>query len=329
MALLEGEIVNEKNLSISEKSNSLLIKSLNEGDFNLMDFLKEKFHLLITIYRNKNTLTISNRSTFKIFQLLSNENIESMLSDYITFNVLEDNFSYKDEVMLNNQENILGILDAPFVKLLDKTKSYKININKAPASPIEEIKKDLSNFEAQKNKIDIKSKSINKICKFLCKSIYDMSDYINIVILFLSIDDINKETIQNTIIKKYSNLRQFEDFMGKKNYNLNLEKPLKNEKNVIFKLDDLFENVLNKIDNIENNSSEENSDENKDKNKDKNNNNDNGENLETPKKFIEQKIKIKQIQYNEDDDIDNNEDEIDKRRKCNCQKDVCSFCNIF
>ena len=327
MALLEGEIINEKDLSISERSNSLLIKSLNDGDFNLMDFLKEKFLLLITIYRNKNTINISNRSTFKIFQLLSNENIESNLSEYITFNVLDDNFlSYKDEAILNNQECSLGILDAPFVKLLDKTKSYKININKAPASPIEEIKKDLSNFEAQKNKIDIKSKSINKICKFLCKSIYDMSDYINIVILFLSIDDINKETIQNTIIKKYSNLRQFEDFMGKKNYNLNMEKPLKNEKNVIFKLDDLFENVLNKIDNIENNSSEENSDE----NKDKNNNNDNGENLETPKKFIEQKIKIKQIQYDEkDDDIDNNEDVIEKRTKCNCQKDVCAFCNIF
>ena len=320
MALLEEGIANEKDLSISEKSNSLLIKSLNEGEFNLMDILNDKFLFLITININKNAINITNRSTFKIFKLLCNENIESMLSDYITFNILDDNFSYKDE-NLNNQESSFGILDAPFVKLLDKTQSYKININKAPASALDEIKKDLSTFETQKNKIDIKSKSIHKICKFLCKSIYDLSDYINITILFLNIDDINKATIQNTIINKYSNVGQAQYFMGKKNYNINMGKPLKCEKIVIYKLDDLFENVLNKIDNIENNSSEENFENNKE-------NNDNGENLETPKKFIEQKIKIKQMQYDEKDDIDNNEEE-DKTRKCNCQKDVCSFCNIY
>ena len=321
MALLEEEIAYEKDLSVSEKSNSLLIKSLNEGDLNLMDILKEKFLLLITINKNKNTINISNRSTFKIFQLLSNENIDSMISDYITFNVLDDNFSYKDENILNNQEISLGILDAPYVKLLDKTQSYKININKAPSSSFDEIKKDLSNLETQKNKIDIKSKSINKICKYLCKSIYDISDYINISILFLNIDDINKATIQNTIINKYSNAGKFEDFLGKKNYNINMAKPLKCEKNAIFKFDDLFENVLNKIDNIENNSSEEIFEDKK--------NNDNKENFETPKKFIEQKIRINQIQYEEKDDIDNNEDENDMTRKCNCQKDVCSFCNIY
>ena len=49
MALYEGEILYEKDLSISkeseEKSNSLYIKSLS--DSNIMDLLKDKFFLLI------------------------------------------------------------------------------------------------------------------------------------------------------------------------------------------------------------------------------------------------------------------------------------------
>ena len=326
MALYEGEILYEKDLSISkeseEKSNSLYIKSLS--DSNIMDLLKDKFFLLITICKNKNIINVSNKSIFKIMKLFSEENYENILSDYITFNVLDDNISYKEEFALNNQENSIGILDAPFVKLLEQTQNYKINITSVPINPLDEIKKELSNYESQKNKININSASIKKICKYLNKSIYDISDYINILILYLDRNDLNKATIQSTIIDKYSKSGINEYFMGKKNYNINLEIPLKIDKIQLFKYDDLFENVLNKIDNIENNSSEEICEEKKDKTIN------NEDILETPKKFIEQKIKINKLKYDDDkDDIDNNENDNNVQNKCNCQKDVCSFCTIF
>jgi len=326
MALYEGEILYEKDLSISkeseEKSNSLYIKSLS--DSNIMDLLKDKFFLLITICKNRNIINVSNKSIFKIMKLFSEENYENILSDYITFNVLDDNISYKEEFALNNQENSIGILDAPFVKLLEQTQNYNINITSAPINPLDEIKKELSNYESQKNKININSISIKKICKYLNKSIYDISDYINILILYLDRNDLNKATIQSTIIDKYSKNGINENFMGKKNYNINLEIPLKIDKIQLFKYDDLFENVLNKIDNIENNSSEEIFEEKKDKIIN------NEDILETPKKFIEQKIKINKLKYDDDkDDIDNNENDNNVQNKCNCQKDVCSFCTIF
>ena len=289
-----------------------------------MDLLKDKFFLLITICKNKNIINVSNKSIFKIMKLFGEENYENILSDYITFNVLDDNISYKEEFALNNQENSIGILDAPFVKLLEQTQNYKINITSVPINPLDEIKKELSNYESQKNKININSASIKKICKYLNKSIYDISDYINILILYLDRNDLNKATIQSTIIDKYSKSGINEYFMGKKNYNINLEIPLKIDKIQLFKYDDLFENVLNKIDNIENNSSEEIFEEKKDKIIN------NEDILETPKKFIEQKIKINKLKYDDDkDDIDNNENDNNVQNKCNCQKDVCSFCTIF
>ena len=325
MALYEGEILYEKDLSISkeseEKSNSLYIKSLS--DSNIMDLLKDKFFLLITICKNKNIINVSNKSIFKIMKLFSEENYENILSDYITFNVLDDNISYREEFALNNQENSIGILDVPFVKLLEQTQNYKINITSVPINPLDEIKKELSNYESQKNKININSASIKKICKYLNKSIYDISDYINILILYLDRNDLNKATIQSTIIDKYSKNGINENFMGKKNYNINLEIPLKIDKIQLFKYDDLFENVLNKIDNIENNSSEEIFEEKKDKIIN------NEDILETPKKFIEQKIKINKLKYDDKDDIDNNGNDNNVQNKCNCQKDVCSFCTIF
>ena len=277
MALFDEEILYEKEINISkdseEKSNSLFIKSLNEGEINLMDILKDKLLLLVTISKNKNIINLANESIFKILKLYKNENMESIVSDYITFNVIDDNISYKEDFPLNNnQDNSIGILDAPFVKLLEITKNYKININleSKEKSTFDGIKKELlNNNEFQKDKIDINVKSMKKICKFLNKSIYDISDYINILILFLNNDDINKAQIQNMIIDKYSKNGLNEYFMGKRNYEINLKNSIKVEKNNICKMDDLFENILNKIDYIENNSSEEMVDDKKDKINDK------------------------------------------------------------
>ena len=329
MALVEEEMINERDLSISkdsvEKSNSLVIKSLDEGAFNFVDLIKDKLVLLITT-KNKINFQVSNKSILKIFNILCDkdkgEYIENFLSDYITCSINEDNNSYKDDFILNNQENSLGILDTPYIKLLEQTQDYKISINSTTNSSMDEIKQKLLNYEDQKNIINIKSTSMGKICKYLNKSIYDISDYINILVLYLNNqDDFNIYTIKSKIIDKYSQSGLNAYFMGKKSFESNLKVPIKNEKSSLFKFDDLFENILNKIENIENNSSDD-FDDVKDKD---NNNNNNNEKLDTPKKFIEQKIKINKVNY------DDNEDEINNnsKNKCNCQKDICSFCNIY
>ena len=325
MALYEEENTNERDISISkesiDKSNSLFIKSLNEEEFNFIDLLKDKMLLSIVINKTKNIYQISNKSIFKIFYFFcDSKNLESILSDYITFNVLDDNESFKEDFNLNNPDNSLGVLDAPFVKLLEYTKNYKISITANPMSPLDEIKKELLNYEIQQNKVNISANSIKKICKYLNKSIYDISDYINILVLYLNEDDVNKAVIQAKIIDKYNQAGLNSLFMGKKNFDADLKIPLKNFKNNLYKYDDLFESTLNKIENIENNSSEYNFEENKDKIIN------NDDIIDTPKKFIEQKIKINKVNY---DDEDNNEDKLDSKNKCNCQKDICSFCNIF
>ena len=328
MALVEEEIINEKDLSLSkdsvEKSNSLVIKSLDEGAFNFVDLIKDKLVLLITT-KNKINVQVSNRSIFKIFNILCDkdkgEYIENFLSDYITCSITEENNSYKDDFILNNQENSLGILDTPYIKLLEQTQDYKISINSTTNSSMDEIKQKLLNYDEQKNIINIKSTSMGKICKYLNKSIYDISDYINILVLYLNNqDDFNIYTIKSKIIDKYSQSGLNAYFMGKKLFESNVKVPLKNEKSPLFKFDDLFENILNKIENIENNSSDD-----FDEIKDKNNTDNNNDKLDTPKKFIEQKIKINKVNY------DDNEDEINhnSNNKCNCQKDICSFCNIY
>ena len=328
MALVEEEIINEKDLSLSkdsvEKSNSLVIKSLDEGAFNFVDLIKDKLVLLITT-KNKINVQVSNRSIFKIFNILCDkdkgEYLENFLSDYITCSITEENNSYKDDFILNNQENSLGILDTPYIKLLEQTQDYKISINSTTNSSMDEIKQKLLNYDEQKNIINIKSTSMGKICKYLNKSIYDISDYINILVLYLNNqDDFNIYTIKSKIIDKYSQSGLNAYFMGKKLFESNVKVPLKNEKSPLFKFDDLFENILNKIENIENNSSDD-----FDEIKDKNNTDNNNDKLDTPKKFIEQKIKINKVNY------DDNEDEINhnSNNKCNCQKDICSFCNIY
>ena len=329
MALVEEEMINEKDLSISkdsvEKSNSLVIKSLDEGAFNFVDLIKDKLVLLITT-KNKINVQVSNKSILKIFNILCDkdkgEYLENFLSDYITCSITEENNSYKDDFILNNQENSLGILDTPYIKLLEQTQDYKISINSTTNSSMDEIKQKLLNYDEQKNIINIKSTSMGKICKYLNKSIYDISDYINILVLYLNNqDDFNIYTIKSKIIDKYSQSGLNAFFMGKKLFESNVKVPIKNEKNPLFKFDDLFENILNKIENIENNSSDD-FDEIKDNNNNIDNNNDK---LDTPKKFIEQKIKINKVNY------DDNEDEINhnSNNKCNCQKDICSFCNIY
>ena len=311
----------EKEINFTKENDSFLIKSIEETEFNFIDLIKNKPYLSINLNISKNNFQIQNKSIFKIFNLFTNinigENLENNLTDYITCTILdleEDNNSYNKEITANSLE----VLDTPYKKLLEQTKKYKINIIN---SRIEEIKKELLNYDNQNNKIDLDSKSIERISRYLNKTKYDISDFINILVLYNEDNDDYQDIIKRKLIDKYDNIGQNIYFMGIKDFSTDLKIPIKCNKNPIYRINAIFNNILNKIDNIENNYSS-------DENNDKNNDNNLKENiLNHSKKFNEFNIKSEIYNKNNDNNVYQITDENEKKE--GCQKEFCPNCNIF
>ena len=323
----EGDITDEKDLISKdeiEKSNSFARKSVNET-VNFIEFLEEKFFLIVNLKKSNESLQMRNKSILKIFELFNHKNnkdsFEEILLEHITCIITDkDDF----DTINHGNENSIGneILDGRYVELLNQTKIYKISFTKKGIgnSVIDNMKKNLLIYEEeQKNKLSVKSSSIKKICKLLGKTIFDMSDYINVLLVYLNEDEINTIFIQNKILDKYNKVDEKINFEGIKKYETELIIPDKNKKIEINKYSDIFEKVLNRIDNMENLSdfSEENK------------MNENSENI--PKKFIEEKSKIKSANYESRDNNKSDEEEYRLKRDehCICQKDLCSFCTVF
>jgi hypothetical protein len=303
---------NEKEINISRentiKSNSLLIKSVDEGDIDIIDFIKNKL-LISIIFTNKNIVQqVPNKSILKIIRMLiehndnnSDENLENYITQYITFTIFEDN-SYKVELTGNS----IGILDSKFTKLLEQNKIYKINIATTNEN---EMKKESLNDN--NNKISISSKSLEKICKYLEKTIYDIYNYINILIIYNNEKDMDKEIIKKKLIDKYDKVGQKIYFMGSKQFETECIIPPKHKKSHIYRLNILFNNVLGKIENT-NNSFD-----------------DNGDIFEKKNRRSEENIKSEiNINYNSIHNI--NENKINEDLEKNgCQKEFCPACIIF
>ena len=323
----EGDITDEKDLISKdeiEKSNSFARKSVNET-VNFIEFLEEKFFLIVNLKKSNESLQMRNKSILKIFELFNHKNnkdsFEEILLEHITCIITDkDDF----DTINHGNENSIGneILDGRYVELLNQTKIYKISFTKKGIgnTVIDNMKKNLLIYEEeQKNKLSVKSSSIKKICKLLGKTIFEMSDYINVLLVYLNEDEINKIFIQNKILDKYNKIDEKINFEGIKKYETELIIPDKNKKIEINKYSDIFEKVLNRIDNMENLSdfSEENK------------MNENNENI--PKKFIEEKSKIKSANYESRDNNKSDEEEYRLKRDehCICQKDLCSFCTVF
>ena len=315
--------IEDDNNNSNEKkiNNSFLIKSIEETEFSLTELIKNKILILINLNNNNvnSYVQIKNKSIFTIFNLFTDikkgENIENNLTDYITCIIQEEDNSNDREMTVNS----LGILDTPYKKLLDQAKIYKINII---SSNVNEIKKELLNYNLYNKKIDINSKSLERISKNLNKTKYDISDYISILVLYNDDNDYDKDIIKKKLIDKYDKIGQNVYFMGKKDFLMDFNIPLKNNKNGIHRINNLFNNVLNKIENIENNSF---SDDNSEKNK----NNNNNKKLNNSKKFYE--INIKSEIYNNKNNENHNgayqiTDDIDEK---GCQKEFCPNCHIF
>ena len=325
MALVEEvNNSNEKELNLLKKdsinSNSLLVKSVDEPNFNFIELIKNK--LLLIIFTDKLILPIQikSKSIIKIFNLFrdnfSDEEIfENILTEFITCTILED-MSYKAEITTNSA----GLLDTPFVKLLEQTKKYKINII---SNNINEMKKDLLNYDNQNNKINIESTSLEKISKYLDKSILDISDYISILIISNNESDIDKNIIKRKLIDKYDKISQNIFFMGSKNFETDCKVPIKHNKNAIYRINILFSNVLGKIENIENNNF---FDDNFDEEEKINNIYDK---KDESKKTSEDNIKSQIVNNPNNYNIDESKIKDDFEKDGGCQKELCPQCNIF
>ncbi len=166
------------------------------------------------------------------------------------------------------------------------------------------------------------------------KSIIDMSDYINLVILYLNENYIAKFSSEEKILGK-ENIY----FFGKKEYNSDIKVPKKSKCQNIYEFDILFNNVLDYIDDYDKESSFS----------------DNINHFIIPRKNIDEDlIKVVNVSFIEegivtnDDELENDElnNENKKKRKkikhsrepsnvClndegNCNKNLCKgMCFIF
>jgi hypothetical protein len=318
MNIVSDEIydLSEKEINLSKDNNSLIIKSIEETEFNFIDLIKDKLYISIMLTNNNSSVQLSYKSILKIFNILTDtkigENLESNLTDYITCTVFEDDTSFHKEITANS----IGVLDTPFKKVLDQTKKYLISF---VSTNIDEMKKELLNFDNKNNKIIIESKSIEKICKYLNKNIYDISDFINILVLYNNDNEFDKDIIKRKLIDKYDKIGQNIYFMGVKNLDTDLKIAKKNDKNPIYRYNNLFDHIWNKIENIENNYSS--SDENSEHNHKTDNNSDVLNNIKNIKSEIDN------FNKNNDNEEYKITDEIEK--KDGCHKDFCPKCIIF
>jgi hypothetical protein len=214
--------------------------SIQENEKDFIDILKDKSFLSINFNNNSIPLIVSKKSVFKIINLLTDKEIvnslEINLANYIICDISDENMSFNivDESSCNS-----SILELPYQKLFDQTNQYAINIVDSNITSKNNL---LSYFSTQKKKIIIKSKSINKICNYLNITLYKFADYIHITIISFQEQDKFKN-----LIKKSRRFSFSASFLGVKRFETDYEIPARNFKNPIYKLNDIFDQILGKI----------------------------------------------------------------------------------
>jgi len=187
----------------------------------------------IQIFHTKKRLKLKSFSLKKILSLIEFENnLSDIYSDFITFYIINYNKNKRNQELTDDNNE----LDEKYIKILDRTNIFHINLEKA------ENKMNEKDFD---NKITIHRKSLMKIFSYIKESIISMSDYIFIIIISFKEEEEDEEKIKSNI-EKNNVIKQF---------NTNIEIPVKNQDYCIYKYDILFTNILNRIDDLENESS--------------------------------------------------------------------------
>ena len=210
-----------------------------DNNIDIIDIIEKINRNFIILKNNNSFIEIDYKSINKIFCLINKakENISNIYIDYVIINIDNTNNELENNNNLNEKnysENNISYLDNVYINILNKINIFNINFNS---------KKN------NNNNIRINKDSLKKIFGYLNKSLISNSDYINLVILYFeNKNDLAKFAIEQKILNKYKNEDIKEDFKGKKNYDLNLKVPLKNDSQNIYELDNIFNKVLNYID---------------------------------------------------------------------------------
>ena len=294
------DITGSKNSNDPSQYDSFFIKSFDEEKFNYTEILKTKKKLFITFPNSEISISILTKSIQKILSLIEidKKNLEYLYSSYITA-VLEKDDEYTiSKINQSNTGENSGVLDFIFMKLLDQTKIYQIRF----LSKRNNIRKMLLNYDINADKIIIKSKSLEKIFHQLQKNIYDMSDYINILILKMDDSMFDSIDVKGKIFENYLRDDFESSFLGIKNFEYKLKIPKKVRKLNIDNMDKLFENVLSHLDNL----------------------------------MIKQEEFISNFDNSKNtyEDLNNSNLEEECKRNengliCKCESDFCSTCKIF
>lgn len=222
----DEEISNISKQSEEEKDNYV----------DIIDIIEKSNKNIIKIKKTNCILKINSNSIKKIFSLIldkDNEILSDMYIDNIIINIYKDKNNFK--------------LESKYITLLDETHVFQINFD--------------AQQEQNNNKCDINRKSLTKIANYLNKSIVDVSDYINLVILYLSNEnktEIAKMTIEQKILEKYKKekmAKKENDINGIKQLNCKLKIPRRNKYHNIYEMDMLFNKVLDYIDDFDKESS--------------------------------------------------------------------------
>jgi len=321
-----AQIEDENNLlNNSDNQDDISIKSLEgkENHNELIDAIERNNKNIISFKSTNDTLKISSKSIKKIFLLMTDdlEKLSDIYLDHVTINIFdfipEKNISqsYNDKMTNSKIENME--LDVKYKNVLDKTTIFNINLDNiiTPESNL-------------KSSIKIERKSLQKIFSYLSESIIGMSDYINLIILYLQNEnqsDLAKLVIEQKILGKYyKEPKKMASIEIKKDLNNIINVPVKNRSQNIYSFDMLFNKVLDYLDDYDKESSFS----------------DNINNIIIPRKNIDDDlIQTANVCFVEEGILTDGITSAESKKKNNsnihtnqdiCNKDLCNgMCNIF
>jgi hypothetical protein len=321
-----AQIEDENNLlNISNNQDDISIKSLEgkENHNELIDAIEKNNKNIISFKSTNDILKISSKSIKKIFSLMTDdlEKLSDIYLDHVTINIFDfipdQNIAQSSNDKKANSKNENMELDVKYKTVLDKTTIFNINLD------------NNINIESNlKSSIKIERKSLQKIFSYLSESIIGMSDYINLIILYLKNEnqsDLAKLVIEQKILGKYyKEPKKKASAEIKKNLNNFINVPVKNRSQNIYTFDMLFNKVLNHIDDYDKESSFS----------------DNINNLIIPRKSInDDLIQTANVCFVEEGILTDGKTSVESRKKSTsnihpnqdiCNKDLCNgMCNIF
>jgi len=312
-------------LNNSNNQDNISIKSLEEKENHneIIDAIERNNKNIISFKSTNDTLKISSKSIKKIFSLMTNdlENLSDVYLDHVTINIFDFIPNQNIEQNSNDKKDNSKIgsmeLDVKYKIVLDKTTIFSINLD--------------NNTNADNNlksSLKIERKSLQKIFSYLKETIIGMSDYINLIILYLQNEnqsDLAKLVIEQKILGKYyKGPKKLVSAEIKKGLNNFINIPVKNRSQNIYSFDMLFNKVLDYIDDYDKESSFS----------------DNINNIIIPRKSInDDLIQTANVCFVEEGILTDGKETAETRKRNNstihvnqdiCNKDLCNgMCHIF